>query len=170
MGADTATTLRGRYLIFHLAEQAYAVPAPAVEEIVPMAELVHVAAAPSFLSGFLNVGGCPVAVISLRRLFGLAERPPELYTPLVILKDAGQQVAIEVDDVQEVAWLTGDDAVALGDDCALNGFATAAARLKGKPVLLLSPDRLLLEQEKRRVAELAEMAGKRLAAMQECTQ
>ena len=169
MGADAAFSLRGRYLVFHLADQTYAVPVAAVEEIVPMAELALVACGPSFLAGFLDVGGELIAVISLRRLFKLADKSRELYTPIVILKSAPQRVALEVDAVREIADIADEDAVVLGDGCVLNDFALAAVRREGTTVLLLSPERLLLEEEQRRIAELADMARDRRAAVETVT-
>lgn len=77
MGADVFS-VRGRYLIFLLADRMYAVPVEAVQEIVPMAELAQTAGAPSFLAGFLDFGGELIAVVSLRRLFKLPDRPREL--------------------------------------------------------------------------------------------
>jgi purine-binding chemotaxis protein CheW len=169
MGVD-AFSVRGRYLIFLLADRMYAVPVEAVKEIVPMAELAQTAGAPSFLAGFLDVGGELIAVVSLRRLFKLPDRPRELYTPLVILNAASQRIALEVDAVQQIADITEEHAVVLGDGYALNDFALAAARLEGNTVLLLSPDRLFLEEERRRVAELAQMARDRLAAVEAATE
>jgi purine-binding chemotaxis protein CheW len=108
MGADSISPLRGRYLIFHLADRAYAVPTRCIEEIVPMAELSQVPGAPDFLAGFLDVGGQLVAVISLRRLLGMPDRVRELYTPLVILKASPQQIALEIDGVSQIVDI-GDD-------------------------------------------------------------
>jgi purine-binding chemotaxis protein CheW len=170
MGADASNCLRGRYLVFHLADRAYAVPVAAVEEIVPMAELAEVPGGPSFLAGFLNVGAKPIAVISLRRLFQLPVVERELFTPIVILKSARHPIALEVDAVKEIADIKDEDAVALGEGCVVNGFAVAAARLDGTTVLLLSPDRLLLEEERRRLAELADIARDRLAAVEAGTE
>jgi purine-binding chemotaxis protein CheW len=170
MGAGTSFSVRGRYLIFHLADQAYAVSVAAVEEIVPMAELVQVAGGPSFVTGLLDLGGQLIAVISLRRLFNLSDRRRELYTPIVILKAAPRPIALEVDAVQEIVEIKDEDAVALGDGYALNDFAFAAARVSGNHVLLLSPERLLLEEEHRRIAELAERTRQRLGALEAVTE
>jgi purine-binding chemotaxis protein CheW len=148
----------------------YALPVAAVREIVPMAELARVAGGPSFLAGFLDIGGDLIAVVSLRRLFKLPDKSRELYTPIVILKAVPQRVALEVDAVQEIADITDEDAAVLGDGCVLNDFALAAVRREGRTVLLLSPERLLLEEERRRVAELADMARDRRAAVETVTE
>jgi len=169
MGADSISPLRGRYLIFHLADRAYAVPTRCVEEIVPMAELCPVPGAPAFLSGFLDLGGQLVAVISLRRLLGMPDRERELYTPLVILKASPEQIALEIDGVSRIVDVGGDDLIPVTEGCSLNNCASAVVRLDGQVVVLLSPERLLLEQERRRVAELAELARQRLAEVEAVT-
>ena len=169
MGADSISPLRGRYLIFHLEDRAYAIPTGRVEEIVPMAELLAVPGAPAFLAGFLDVGGQLVTVISLRRLLGMPDRERELYTPLVILKASLQQIALEIDGVSQIVDICDDELVSVNEGCSLNDCASAVARLDGQSVVLLSPERLLLEQERRRVAELAELARQRLAEVEAAT-
>jgi purine-binding chemotaxis protein CheW len=163
MQANSIARGRGRYLIFHHLDRTYAVPTRCVEEIVPMAELFSVPGNPSFLAGFLDVGGQPVAVISMRRLLGMPQRERELYTPLVILKALPQQVALEVDGVTRIVEVADDDWMPVADECSLNNFASAIARLEGQTVVLLSLECLLLEQEQRRVIELAELARQRIA-------
>jgi purine-binding chemotaxis protein CheW len=163
MGADSISPVRGRYLIFQLADRTYAVPIQCVEEIIPIAELSAVPGAPEFLAGFLDVGGQLVAVISLRRLLGMPGHERELYTPLVILKASPLKIALEVDSVSRIAEIDPQDLIPVTDGCSLNDCASAVARLDGQAVVLLSPQRILLEQEHRRVAELAELARQRLA-------
>jgi chemotaxis signal transduction protein len=87
----------------------------------------------------------------------------ELYTPLVILKASPLKIALEVDSVSRIAEIDPQDLIPVTDGCSLNDCASAVARLDGQAVVLLSPQRILLEQEHRRVAELAELARQRLA-------
>jgi purine-binding chemotaxis protein CheW len=169
MGAGSVRTLGGRYLVFLLAEQSYAIPTSCVEEIVPIAELTHVPGGPAFLCGFLDVGGQPAAVISLRRLLGLADRRPELYTPLVILKSPSPRLALQVDRVTRVVEFGGEEFIAVGEGSTLNDCATAVIRHEGATIVVLSPERILLEQEHQRVAELADLSRQRLAALEVAT-
>lgn len=169
MGADPISPMRGRCLIFHLEDRIYGIPIKCVEEIVPMAELSTVPGAPAFLAGFLDVGGQLVAVISLRRLLGMPDRERELYTPLVILKALPQQVALEIDGVSRIVDIDVEEAVPIAEKYSLNDCATAVIRLDEQAVLLLSPERILLEQELRRVTELAELTRQRLAVVETVT-
>ncbi len=169
MGADSISPARGRYLIFQLADRSYAIPIRCIEEIVPIAELTSVPGAPAFLAGFLDVGGQLVAVISLRHLLGMPDHECALYTPLVILKAKDQRFALEIDGVSRIADIDDEKLVSLTEGCSLNDCATAVARLDEEVVVLLSPERILLEQEQKRVAELAEIARRRIAEVEAVT-
>lgn len=162
MGADSL--LRGRYLVFRLEDRSYGIATACIEEIVPMAELSVVPGAPAFLAGFLNVGGQIVAVISLRRLLGMVDREPQLYTPLVILKSTSQSIALIIDSVTRIVAIDDEDLISLSEGCSLNDCATAVARLDGVPIVVLSPERILLNEERRRMADLADLARQRLAS------
>jgi purine-binding chemotaxis protein CheW len=157
------------YLIFQLTDRAYAVPTSCVEEIVPMAELSSVPGDPPFLRGFLNLGGEVIAVISMRRLLGMPDREPELYTPLVILKATPQKLALEIDRVTRITNIDDNDLIPLAEGVSLNDCGSAVARLDDQTIVLLSPERILLEQEARRAAHLATIARQRLAEIEELT-
>lgn len=155
--------LRGQHLVFHLEDRTYCIPTACVEEIVPMAALTAVPCAPTFLAGFLDVAGRLVAVISLRRLMGMPDREPELYTPIVLLKAYGLTIALEVDGVSQIVEIGVEDLIPVSEGCSTNDCATAVARLDGTPVVVLSPERLLLHEERQRVAELAAFVRERVA-------
>jgi purine-binding chemotaxis protein CheW len=169
MVAASATSARGLYVVFHVAAQSYSLPVASVQEIVPMAELSQVPGSPAFLRGFLNMDGKLVGVVSVRRLLSVDDRDPALYTPLVILKSSSQPIALEVDQVSQIVDLTDETLLPLADNAAFNGCATAVARLDGSSVLVLSPERILLDQEQRRVAELANVERQRLLALEMVT-
>jgi chemotaxis signal transduction protein len=109
MGADSISPVPGRYLIFHLADGTYAVPTRCVEEIVPMAVLSPVPGASCLTSGFLDVGGQLVAVISVLRLLEMPDRARELYATLVIVAALLHQVAIDNDGVSHNAVIACND-------------------------------------------------------------
>jgi chemotaxis signal transduction protein len=166
MGAEFLSLYCGKYLIFHLSDSAYAVATTCVEEIVPMAELIPVPGSPNFLTGFLNVGGDTFGAISMRRLFGMADQERQLYTPLIILKGLTMNIALEVDEVARVVDIGVDDLVSNAEGSSLNDCAVAVARIEGHAVVVLSPERLLLHQEQKRVTEMADLAQQRLAELE----
>src|SRR5258708_2578808 len=92
-----------RYVIFHVALQAYGLPLDAVREILPLAQLSQPPGMPSLLAGFLNLEGIAVPVVRLSRLFELPEQTPGLYAPLLIVRAADLTVALLVDSISEIA-------------------------------------------------------------------
>jgi purine-binding chemotaxis protein CheW len=169
MRTATPSTTHDNVLLFSLSERVYAIPTKHVAEIVPMAELAQVPGSPNFLSGFLNVGGQLIAVVSLSRLFGLPDRERHLYSPLIILKSVPDRLALEVDTGLRIAEIAREDLMPLTEATSLNNCASAIVRVDGSSVVVLSVDHLLLEQERKRVAELARLAGRRLDQMESVT-
>ena len=163
------TTDRQTALIFTLADRTYAIPATCVAEIVPMAELSTVPGSPSFLSGFLNIAGRLTAVVSLRQLFGMPGCQPRRYSPLVILQTESQPIALEVDAGLRIAEYSTADLIPLSDTSSLNSCATALIHIEGISAVLLSVDHLLLEQEQKRLAELAQLRRQRLDQLEAAT-
>ena len=156
-----------RWLIVRVGDRSYGLPTACVEEIVPYAELTEAPGTPPSLKGFLDVGGELTAAVSLRRLWGMPDTPPELYTPLVLLKPRPERIALVVDGVARILDLRRERAVEIAEGCCVNDCATGVARLPSGSVVLLDPDRFLLEQERRRVAELAELTQQRLSLVGE---
>ncbi len=169
MGAGILSSLRGRYLVFHLSECAYAISIRHVAEVLAAAELSAVPGSPSFLSGFLNIGEQLIAVISLRRLWGMPDRERELFSPMILLRAEAGKIALEVDNVSRIVELEDAELVAVADGNSLNDAAVSIARVDGTSVVVLSASRLLLEQEERRVAELTEAAQQRLTEPERAT-
>jgi purine-binding chemotaxis protein CheW len=130
-----------------------------------MAELSLVPGSPEFLSGFLNVAGQVIPVISLRRLFGLSSGERHMYSPLIILKPAPEAIALEVDCGLRIAEIIDDDLLPFTEVASVNNCAAAIVRLDGESVVVLSVEQLLLEQERKRLADLARIADQRLAQL-----
>jgi purine-binding chemotaxis protein CheW len=140
-------------IVFEAAGQRFALDAARVREILPMAALSRPPALPPLLEGFLNLGGVPAPVLRLARLFRLPERAPERYTPLILL--AGEApLALMVESVHEVTAVSPAEWVPLPAGQVVNDCALALFERGGVPAHLLAPERLLLEAEARRVAEL----------------
>lgn len=153
-------------LVFRLSGEACAFPVKSVREIVHMARLSRPPGLPSILEGFLNLRGAAVPVLRLDRLFHLPERTPGLYTPLLILRGPDAPLALTVDAVSEVLSVSEEDLLPVREADLFNGCVGAEAVLNGRVVHLLSPERLLLEQERRRIAEFQAVAQQRLLELE----
>src|SRR4051812_19487828 len=119
-------------LLFWIGPCLYAVPTASVREIVPMAALTGAPGQPPLLHGFLNLRGTAVPVVSLRRLFGDAERDPHRYTPLVLIDADGQMIALEVDAVEQVIELDELTLEPFGADRSANDCARGIVPWEGR--------------------------------------
>ncbi|MEX2287663.1 MAG: chemotaxis protein CheW [Planctomycetaceae bacterium] len=155
------------FVVFELDKQAYGLPIAAVVEILPMAQLTRPPQAPMLLAGFLNLEGQPVPVIRLRRLFALEDEPADIYTPLVLLRSNDRRLALLVDRVCRIISADESCLVPVEDACSLNNCASGMLDVAGAVVVVLSPDRLLLEQENLQIDELTAMERDRLSRLQE---
>lgn len=160
-------------LVFQLAAHWAALPLESVERITPMAQVARPPGLPTPLEGVLNLAGVAVPVLRLDRLFGLPAQTLGLYSALIVLRGgvlragvlrggADERLAIVADRASEVTSISPAALLPLGGQSVFNACASAAFRRGDVVVHLLSPDRLLLEQERRSLAEFQSLAQQRL--------
>lgn len=96
-----------QFVIFHVADEMFAVPLSEVQEIIRMPEVVHVPMSPGALEGLANLRGTVLPVIRLRRIFGMDNVEHDDSTRVVVL-DQGRPVGLVVDRVANVVTVEGD--------------------------------------------------------------
>jgi chemotaxis-related protein WspB len=98
-------------LIFHVAENQYAVDAARVREVVPRVGLRFVPHAPGYLAGLFNYRGQVVPVVDFGLLLGQPACRPRLSTRIIIVDTAADErveyvplglIAEQVSDVRDV--------------------------------------------------------------------
>lgn len=149
-------------VLFRVGGESCALPMGSVRAIVHMAALACPPGLPSLLQGFLDLGGAAVPVLRTARLYGLPEREPGLYTPLIILHGQSCPLALLVDEVSGTLSVAADKLLPVADAQALNGCIEAEVATADHCTHLLSPERLLLQEERQRLLELQSMAQRRL--------
>ena len=157
----------GAQLIFHLSGQAFGLPVSSIQEIVPLPLLTRPPTLPAVLAGFLSLSQTPTPVLRLDRLLGLPESAPGLYTPLVVLNLAESRLAVMVDSVSQVRPLAGVPVLPAGEEHSFNGCVEGLVTIDGHVVLLLCPERLLLEKEQQCLADLQDRERTRLRDLEE---
>lgn len=157
--------MRAAYLLLDVAGTPCALPREAVAEVLPLPDLSAPPVAGRVLAGFLNLGGEPVPVIDLARLFGLRDEagPPALYAHLVLAADRG--TAFLVDRVTDLAAVEAGALRGVPDERTLNGCVEATFSRDDRLVHVLGPGRILTAEEAARVAVLTRAARERLAAL-----
>jgi purine-binding chemotaxis protein CheW len=127
-----------------------------------MAALSHPPGLPLILEGFLNLGGNFVPVIRLDRLFSLPEQIPGLNTHLLIVHGKDAPNALLVDRVEELLSIPVDAVAPVRQELSFNGCVIAEIQVGDKIIHLISPERVLLEQEAQRINELRAIVQQRL--------
>ncbi|HEX4131818.1 MAG TPA: chemotaxis protein CheW [Pirellulales bacterium] len=143
-----------RFIVFHLAAQAYGIDLNDVQEILPLAELSRPPACPEVLAGFLRIGAEPIPVIRMAHLMACPTLPPALYTPVLILRAARARMALLVDRVSSIAAVPDGGVSIVSDGYSVNNCVYGIVQRPGAPVLLVSSERLLLEKERQCVEAL----------------
>lgn len=158
-----------RYLLLRLGTRRCALPAAVVRELLPLPRLWRPPGLPRPLAGFLNLGGAAVPVLDLPRLLGLADpaggAESALYRHLVLAAGVlpGQDLALLVDRVLDMMTAPASALRPLAPEQSLNGCASAEIETPEGFVHLLAPDRILLAQERSRLAALRDAEQARLA-------
>jgi purine-binding chemotaxis protein CheW len=104
---DTVISDARQFVIFHVADEMFAVPLAEVQEIIRMPEVVHVPMSPAGLEGLANLRGTVLPVIRLRQIFGMELTEHDDSTRVVIL-DQGRPVGLVVDRVANVVTVEND--------------------------------------------------------------
>jgi len=112
---------RIQLVMFRLDEQRYALPLSAVERVVHAVEVTPLPGAPSIVLGAIDMAGCILPVLNLRRRFLLPEREIGLADQFLIARAGRRLVALVIDEAQgviadEQAAVTGSDRIVPGLD------------------------------------------------------
>lgn len=152
-------------VLFRLCGQPFALPVDAVSEVVPIAWLARPPQLPSAVEGILNLGGLAVPVLRLDRLLGLSGARFGLDASILIMKGAAP-LGLLAEHVDGVKPASAFSRVAVESGASLNGCLAAELEAPDGGVFhLLSWERLLMEEEKGRLADFQARSQSRLAEL-----
>ncbi|MBI5565397.1 MAG: chemotaxis protein CheW [Chloroflexi bacterium] len=130
-------------LTFKIDDQDYALNIANVVQVVRMVAVTRAPKAPVFVEGMINLRGRVIPVVSLRRRCGLADRPYDLNTQLLIARADGRVMALMVDVVSEVLTLPADCIEPSDQIGAAMEHLLAVGKLGDRLILILDPGSLL---------------------------
>lgn len=152
------------YLTLDVAGTICALPRADIREILPLPHLHAPPTALGMLAGFLNLGGAPVPVVDLARLFGLrGEAEPDPYRHLLLTADG--TLALMVDRVLDLVAVGPEAVRSLEQARTLNGCVAAEIASGDRLIHALDLARILSAEERARIDALARQARTRLAAL-----
>jgi purine-binding chemotaxis protein CheW len=149
-------------VVFHASGLDCAFPLQTVKEIVPMAMLSTPPGLAPCLAGFLNLRGTAIPILRLDRLFDFPEQRAGLYTPLIILRTGDSPAGVLVASVRRIVSAAPAAFLPLPENHIFRDCAIASIDVSGDIIYLLSPERILLENERSLLAELQAMEQERL--------
>lgn len=136
----------------------YAVPLSSAERAFRMVALSPLPGSPRVVLGGINLQGQAVAVVDLRRRFGLPAREYGVAARLLVVRTPRRRLAIAADDVLGVSEV---DAEAITSRTSLPGAGTVAgvAALPDGLLILQDVDAFLTLDEERQLDRALETQG-----------
>ena len=101
---DQEVSEGNQYVTFHVGSDVFAVEMAPVQEIIRVPHTVRVPLAPAMLVGLSNLRGHVLPIVSLRRIFGMAERADDDASRAVVIRDA-TSLGFVVDRVSSVVTI-----------------------------------------------------------------
>ena len=96
------------YLTFTLGKEEYGIEILKVQEIRSYEAVTHIANAPEFIKGVVNLRGIIVPIVDMRIKFNLGSAEYDQFTVVIILNVAGRVVGMVVDGVSDVITLSAE--------------------------------------------------------------
>jgi purine-binding chemotaxis protein CheW len=163
---DQAFTRTGvlQLVSFNLGDEEYGVDILRVQEINRMVRITKVPKAPEFVEGVINLRGKVIPIIDLRKRFGLAVKPHDKNTRIIVVDIEGRTVGLVVDGVSEVLRFSMDTiepppSMVTGVDAE---YIWGVGKLEDRLLILLDLSKVLGKNEKDYLAQAeapaAEMA------------
>jgi len=143
----------GKYLVFQLGREEFAIRVLKVREIMGIQDITAVPQTPAHVKGVINLRGKVIPVVDLRLKFGLPEQEYTQRTCIIVVQvrsEAGAMLmGIVVDGVAEVLNLAVadiEDTPDFGDGTA-TPYLLGMAKVKGSVKILLEIDQVLTSQD-----------------------
>ncbi len=153
-------------VVFRLCGQVFGLPVGDVREVVPVAWLDRPPQMPALVQGILNLAGRAVPVLRLDRLLGLDDGHYGLDSSILVMRDGGgddaRSLGLLVEHVDGVRPVESFAAMGLSEASSFNGCLAEQLAVGESIVLLLSWRRVLLVEERERLAEFQARAEDRL--------
>lgn len=154
---------------FRLGDRLLAFPVDDVREVVPMAWLSKPPQLPAMVEGILNLAGQAVPILRLDRLLSIEAGDFGLEASILVMKGGGAAIGVMVEHLDGV-WPAGRYRVMPVDpQASFNGCLSAMLDSGVEAIGLLSWQRLLLAEERARIAEFTVRAQARLGGFEDAS-
>jgi purine-binding chemotaxis protein CheW len=152
----------GKYLVFYLGEEEFAIHVEKVREIMGVQDITQVPQTPPHVKGVINLRGKVIPVVDLRLKFTMPAKEYSQRTCIIVVQVSGERgvmpMGIVVDGVAEVVQVAGadvEDTPSFGKEVDVP-YVLGLAKLKGKVKILLDIDQVMTAGELARMEATAE--------------
>jgi len=145
--------------VVHAGEEDFGIEVERVIEILKTQRVHLLPHLPPFLSGVVNVRGEVIALIDLRRRFGIDPRPGK--ERVIVVRSDREKIGFLVDGVKEIIDLQPDEIIE--PPSIFRGLKTEYLRGLGKKggriIILLNTEALLSSEERIQIEEATREVG-----------
>jgi purine-binding chemotaxis protein CheW len=145
-------TQANKYLFFKIDVESYGIGIRHIIEIVELQRISAVPDMPAYVKGVINLRGKVIPVVDLRLRFGMAERPYDDRTCIVVSEIEGVTLGFIVDTVEEVLEIPENQVepaprfkTVSGQDRYIAGMGKVGEQVK----ILLDVEKLVKDEEVR---------------------
>ncbi|MBI4823211.1 MAG: chemotaxis protein CheW [Nitrospirae bacterium] len=148
-----------QFIVFGLGEEDFGIDIKNVVEILKYQKVRGLPNLPDFISGIITVRGDVIALIDMRKRFGIRFSQSK-NERIILIRAEGEKVGLVVDAVREIASFSNEEMTL--PPAIFKGLKTeyleGIAKKKGSVVILLSIESLLSAEEKIILKESTETA------------
>ena len=145
-GVAPATQGGHEFLTFTLGKEEYGIEILKVQEIRGYEAVTHIANAPEFIKGVVNLRGIIVPIVDMRIKFNLGNAEYNQFTVVIILNVAGRVVGMVVDSVSDVIALSGEQmkpAPEFSSSTFDTKYITGLGTLQDRMLILMDIEKLM---------------------------
>lgn len=146
---NDGTQLPSEYLTFTLGNEGYGIDILKVQEIRGYDAVTHIANAPEFIKGVINLRGVIVPIVDMRIKFHVGTAEYNEFTVVIIINVLGKVVGMVVDSVSDVVSLNSEQIKPAPEfGSALDtDYITGLGTLNDQMLILVDIERLMGSQE-----------------------
>jgi purine-binding chemotaxis protein CheW len=144
-GSPASRKNSSQFVGFQLAGQDYAFRIEQIQEIVILDKVTKTPQVPDYVEGVSNLRGSIIPIINLRKLFGLAPKPPDSETRTIVVNVGPRTMGCTVDMVSQVMRIPEENIQPAPETVTANGagYIAGFARQNDRLTILLEIDELL---------------------------
>ncbi|MFA7059535.1 MAG: chemotaxis protein CheW [Pedobacter sp.] len=145
----SGTNIASEYLTFTLGNEEYGIDILKVQEIRGYDTVTHIANAPEFIKGVINLRGVIVPIVDMRIKFKVGEPTYSEFTVVIIMNVLGRIIGMVVDGVSDVVALSPEQIKPAPEMGAAMDtyYITGLGTLNDQMLILVDIEKLMSSEE-----------------------